>query len=70
MQAAIQHPNIPTRFVIGSDGHYDALCCPVCACPFVHTAEVVVEQGHTRLLSVTNRPKCLPQTVFSMREDR
>lgn len=48
MQAAIQRPNIPTRFVIGSDGHYDALCCPVCACPFVHPAEVVVEQGRTR----------------------
>ena len=48
MQTAVQHPNIPTRFVLGSDGQHDRLCCPVCACPYVHPAEVVVEQGQTR----------------------
>ena len=44
MLAVIQRPNIPTRFVLGSDGQHDRLCCPVCACPYVHPAEVVVEQ--------------------------
>ena len=48
MLAVIQRPNIPTRFVLGSDGQHDRLCCPVCACPYVHPAEVVVEQGQTR----------------------
>jgi hypothetical protein len=48
MQTAVQHPNIPTRFVLGSDGRHDVLCCPVCACPYVHPAEVAVEQGRTR----------------------
>ena len=48
MLALIQRPNIPTRFVLGSDGQHDRLCCPVCACPYVHPAEVVVEQGQTR----------------------
>ena len=48
MLAVIQHPNIPTRFVLGSDGQHDRMCCPVCACPYVHPADVVVEQGQTR----------------------
>jgi len=48
MIAVIQRPNIPTRFILGSNGQHDRMCCPVCACPYVHPAEVTVEQGQTR----------------------
>jgi hypothetical protein len=48
MQAVIKSPDIPTRFILGNNGQHDALCCPVCACPYVHPAEVVVEQGRTK----------------------
>jgi hypothetical protein len=48
MQPILKSPNIPTRFVLGSNGQFDQLCCPVCACPYVHPAEVSVEQGRTK----------------------
>ncbi len=64
MQASVQPPDIPTRFVICSDGLHDGLCCPVCAGPYVHAAEVSVEQGQTKTVVTEEVTHVLPSERF------
>ena len=60
MVATLKPPGIPVRFVLASNGFNDALCCPVCACPNVHPAEVVVEQGQTKTRVSSEQTRVTP----------
>lgn len=60
MIATLKPPGIPIRFVLASNGFDDSLCCPVCACPHVHPAEVMVEQGETKTRVCAEQTRVTP----------